>query len=63
MEKYINPFCKIFKLSHPAAASHTHTDWDDEGTFKAIDKLIWDNNRFKVYWDKDKWEESKDLPF
>ncbi len=63
MERYINPFCKIFKLSHPAAAAHTHTDWDDEGTFKAINKLIWGNNRYTIYWDKNKWEESKVLPF
>lgn len=63
MEQYINPFCKIFKLDHPAAAAYSHTDWDDEGTFKAINKILWANNREKIYWDKDKWEESKQLPF
>jgi len=63
MEQYINPFCKIFKLDHPAAAAYTHTDWDDEGTFKAINKIIWDNNRYHIFWDKDKWEDSKNLPF
>lgn len=63
MEKYINPFCKIFKLSHPAAASHTHTEWDDKGVFKDINTIIWNANRFKIWWDKDKWEESKELPF
>lgn len=63
MEQYINPFCKVFKLSHPAAASHTHTDWDSEGIFEKINKIIWAANRYHIYWDKDKWEESKELPF
>lgn len=63
MERYINPFCKIFKLSHPASASHTHTDWDSKGVFEQINKLIWGNNRFHIWWDKDKWEETKQLPF
>jgi uracil DNA glycosylase len=63
MEKYINPFCKIIKLSHPAAASHTHTDWDSKGVFEEINKIIWSANRFHIYWDKDKWEESQVLPF
>lgn len=63
MEKYINPFCKIFKISHPAAAAHTHTDWDAEGVFEKINNIIWAHNRFHIYWDKNKWEESKKLPF
>lgn len=63
MEKYINPFCRIFKLTHPAAASHTHTDWDSKGVFEQINKIIWGANRFHIYWDKRKWEESKELPF
>lgn len=63
MEKYINPFCKIYKLTHPAAASHTHTEWDAKGIFQEINKVIWSANRFKIWWDKDKWEEQKELPF
>lgn len=63
MERYINPFCKIFKLSHPAYAARTHTDWDTKGVFKAIDKLLWDNNGYQICWDKGDWEASKTLPF
>lgn len=63
MEKYINPFCKIFKLSHPAAAAHTHTDWDDEGTFKNINILLKENNGYEIFWDKDKWDEYSSPPF
>lgn len=63
MERYINPFCKIIKLSHPAAASHNRTDWDSEGAFEEINKIIWAANRYHIYWDKDKWEESLQLPF
>lgn len=63
MEQFINPFCKIIKLSHPAAAAYSHTDWDSEGIFEQINKIIWAANRYHIFWDKDKWEESKELPF
>lgn len=63
MERYINPFCKVFKVSHPAAASHTHTDWDSKGIFEKVNNVIWGANRFHIYWDKQKWIESQELPF
>jgi len=63
MEKYINPFCKIFKLSHPAAAAHTHTDWDSKGVFKQINRILKDNNGFEILWDKRQWNEYKTPPF
>ncbi len=63
MERYINPFCPIFKRTHPAAAAYTHTDWDSEGIFEKINRTIWGANREHIFWDKDKWEESKILPF
>ncbi len=63
MEKYINPFSPIYKLTHPAAAAHTHTDWDSKGIFEKINKTIWGANRERIFWDRTKWEESKELPF
>lgn len=63
MEKYINPFCKVFKLSHPAAAAHTHTDWDSKGVFGTINKIIKDNNGYKIHWDKRSWDRYKEPPF
>jgi len=63
MEKYINPFCTIFKLSHPAAASHTHTDWDSKGVFKKINQLLKERNNEHVFWDKRDWDDYKNPPF
>lgn len=63
MEKFINPFCRIFKLSHPAAAAHTHTEWDSKGVFTNINKILRENNGFHVYWDKTAWDVYKDPPF
>jgi uracil-DNA glycosylase len=59
MERYINPFCTIFKLSHPAAASHTHTDWDSKGVFTKINRIIKDHNGGHIFWDKRDWDEQK----
>jgi len=63
MEQYINPFCKIFKLSHPAAAAHTHTDWDSKGVFKQINRILKDNNNFEIFWDKREWDDYSTPPF
>lgn len=63
MERYINPFCKIFKLDHPAAASHSHTDWDHDGIFNKINRILKENNQPEVFWDKKDWEEYSTPPF
>lgn len=63
MEKYINPFCKIYKLTHPAAASHTHTDWDSKHVFTNINTILKDRNGFQIYWDKNDWDAYCDPPF
>lgn len=63
MERYINPFCKIFKLEHPAAASHTHTDWEHDGIFNKINRILKDDNQPLIHWDKRDWDEYKEPPF
>lgn len=63
MKRYINPFCKTFELSHPAAASHISTDWDYKNIFKTINKILGENNGYTIYWDKDKWDEASEPPF
>lgn len=58
MEKYINPLGNyIFKLDHPAAASHTHTDWDCKNIFTKTNRILHDNNNMKIFWDKKEWDE------
>jgi uracil DNA glycosylase len=69
MKKYINPFCKIFELSHPAAASYAGTDWDCQDIFNTINKIITENkiatgNRAScIMWDKNEWDKYKKAPF
>ena len=61
IEKYIDPYTKVFKLSHPAASSYQGTDWDSEGVFKKVEKILLDTNNHKIQW-MDTHEED-DLPF
>ena len=63
MEKYINPFCRIIKLAYPAAAEYSKGEWDSKGVFNQINSILKDNNGSFIFWDKDLWESSKDLPF
>jgi len=49
-EKYSNPFTWSFKLSHPASASYKNTQWDTEGVFTKVNKIIKENNNFTIEW-------------
>jgi len=49
-QKYSPPFSYSFVLSHPASASYKNTDWDSEGTFGKINKILKDNNDFQINW-------------
>jgi hypothetical protein len=37
-------------MSHPASASYKNTDWDTEGTFRKVNKVLKDNNNFEISW-------------
>jgi uracil-DNA glycosylase len=49
-EKYTNPFSWIFKVSHPASASYKNADWDTEGTFGKVSRILKDNNNQTISW-------------
>lgn len=49
-EKYCAPFSWVFSVSHPASASYTNTEWDSQGVFGKINKILKDNNNFKIEW-------------
>jgi uracil-DNA glycosylase len=49
-EKYVAPFTRHFTLSHPASASYKQADWDTEGVFTKINKLLKDNNNLEIDW-------------
>jgi len=63
MERYINPFCKVFTLEHPVAASYAHTEWENERIFNKINRILKDNNTREIFWNKEDWEEYKAPPF
>lgn len=63
MEKYINPFCKTFKIEHPVSASYSNTDWEHDDIFRKINRILKDNNQREIFWDKTDWDNYKDPPF
>ena len=49
-KKYVGPFKWSFVVSHPASASYKNTEWDTEGTFGKLNKILKDNNNFSITW-------------
>ena len=49
-EKYTNPFSWNFSLTHPASAAYKQSDWDTEGVFGKVNKVLKDNNNFTIEW-------------
>ena len=49
-KKYVGPFKWSFVVSHPASASYKNTEWDTEGTFGKVNKILKDNNNFQINW-------------
>ena len=49
-KKYVGPFKWSFTVSHPASASYKNTEWDTEGTFGKVNKVLLDNNNFSIMW-------------
>jgi uracil DNA glycosylase len=50
LEKYTMPFTWVFKVSHPASASYNATDWDSEGVFKSVNKILKERNNDVINW-------------
>jgi uracil-DNA glycosylase len=50
-EQYITPLRHyVFKISHPASAAYQNTVYSTEGTFKKVDKILYDNNGVEITW-------------
>ena len=71
IEGFINPLGNYIlggkknKIDHPAAVAYgpSGAEWDSKGIFKKINKILKDNNKDEVFWNKDLWESIKELPF
>lgn len=49
-EKYTGPFSWNFVLTHPASAAYKQSDWNTEGVFTKVNKVLKDNNNFHIEW-------------
>lgn len=49
-ERYLPPMTWSFPLSHPASASYKQTDWDSEGVFIKVNKILKENNNLEIDW-------------
>jgi uracil DNA glycosylase len=49
-EKYTSPFAWNFVLSHPASAAYKQSDWDTEGKFGMVNKVLKENNNYQIMW-------------
>ena len=49
-ERYVPPFSWSFTVSHPASASYKQTDWDTEGVFTKLNKILKENNNTEIDW-------------
>jgi len=49
-KKYCAPFTWQFVTSHPASASYRNTQWDTEGVFTKVNKIVWENNADTIMW-------------
>lgn len=49
-KRYLPPFIWSFTVSHPASASYKQTDWNTEGVFTKVNKVVKDNNNYEIMW-------------
>lgn len=49
-ERYVPPFTHHFTVTHPANAAYMNIDWETNGLFKKINKILMDSNGFKIEW-------------
>jgi uracil DNA glycosylase len=58
MRKYIYELGNyVFEIEHPAAAEHTRRDWNSDGIFTKINKILNENNGIypAIQWDSADW--------
>jgi uracil-DNA glycosylase len=50
--KHVGPFTWKFEISHPASAAYKSVDWDSEGLFLKLNKILKDSNNTSIEWIK-----------
>lgn len=60
LEKYINPFNFILRVSHPASAAYKNEDcWDSKGVFQELDMILKHKHGRGINW----FDEIDEAPF
>ena len=61
LEKYINPFSTVFRLSHPTSVVYNsdNTEWDSQGMFSKVNEILKYGNNTSIQW----FDESDIAPF
>jgi uracil-DNA glycosylase len=49
-KRLVAPLTWSFVLTHPASASYKNTDWNTEGVFGKVSKILKENNNFTINW-------------
>jgi len=49
-KKYVSPWTWVFEVSHPASSAYSHTDWQTEGVFQKVNKVLMDSNGWTIEW-------------
>ena len=56
-KRFMGPLTWSFELSHPASASYKNSEWDSEGVFTKVNRILEDEKKTPIYW------LDEDLPF
>lgn len=56
-KRFMGPLTWSFELSHPASASYKQTEWDSEGVFTKVNRILQDEKKTPICW------LDEDLPF
>ena len=49
-KRYMPPLTWSFELSHPASASYKNAEWDSEGVFTKVNRVLLDEKKTPIYW-------------
>lgn len=49
-KRWMSPMTWSFIVSHPASAAYNHTDWDTEGVFTKVNRLLLEDKKHVIQW-------------
>lgn len=49
-KRWLSPLQWNFIISHPASAAYNHSDWDTEGAFTKVNRLLVEDGKHAIQW-------------